>query len=197
MAALVALASLTAIPAQAQRASEGHTFLEAVRDRDGTVATEMLNEPGSTIVNARDISSGETGLHVAAARRDPLWIKFLAQRGADPNIANKRGVTPLQTSVALGDTEGAEALIKAGAHLEHGNATGETPLILAVHRRDMAMLRMLLEKGADMDRADNSGRTARDYAVLQGERSSIVNEFEKADADRAGDEPAINYGPSL
>ena len=191
------MAMALCVPASAQRVSDGHRFLEAVRERDGTVATEMLNEPGSTVVNSRDISNGETALHVAAARRDTAWLRFLTQRGADPNISNKRGVTPLQVSVSLGDVDGAEALLKAGASQSHGNATGETPLITAVHRRDMPMIRLLLENGANIDMTDSSGRSARDYALLQGERSPIVEALDRAEEERAKKPAAQDYGPRL
>src|SRR3546814_21014909 len=79
--------------------SEGFEFLKAVKDRDGDAVTKALNEPGSTIVNTRDISSGETALHIVTQRRDLVWINFLTQRGADPNIRDKRGVAPLQLAV--------------------------------------------------------------------------------------------------
>ena len=44
---------------------------------------------------------------------------------------------------------------------------------------------MLIEKGADADRTDNSGRSARDYAVLLGARSNMLDEIERAEAERA------------
>src|SRR3546814_11382423 len=104
--------------------SEGFEFLKAVKDRDGDAVTKALNEPGSTIVNTRDISSGETALHIVTQRRDLVWINFLTQRGANPNIRDKRGVAPLQLAVQLGFVEGVEALIKASADVEVTDKTG-------------------------------------------------------------------------
>jgi hypothetical protein len=192
-----ALALMLAVPAGAQFQSEGYQFLEAVKDRDGEKATDMLNKPGTQVVNSRDLTSGDTGLHMVVARSDGLWVRFLLQRGADPNIRNKRGLTPLQMATALGFTEGVEALIKGGANVNIADQTGETPLIAAVHARNVGLVRLLLEKGADPDRNDNSGRSARDYMELQNGNTLLKQEFAAADAKRAEAGTKKDYGPSF
>lgn len=191
------LSAVLAAPAGAQFFSEGYEFLKAVRDREGDVATAALNEPGTTVVNARDLSSGQTALHIVVERRDLLWTKFLIQRGANPNIRDKKGTSPLQMAVNLGFIEGAEALLDAGAEIDVNDSSGETPLIAAVHRRDTALIRLLLSKGANPDRTDNSGRSARDYAELAAGNRAIVDEFTRADEAKAGKVKEKNYGPSF
>ena len=182
-------------PVQAQM-SDGYEFLKAVKDRDGTLVINALAEPGNILVNTRDLASGQGALHIVTARRDTQWIRFLTARGANPNLADKDGVTPLVIASNIGFVDGAEALLNAGARVDVTNSAGETPLIAAVHRRDMPMLRLLLGKGADPDRADNSGRTARDYAQLSG-GSLALAEIEKADAARASaGQTAPTYGPT-
>jgi len=189
--------AVLAMPVQAQFFSDGYEFLKAVKDRDGDAATEALNEPGTTIVNARDITSGETALHITVARRDLLWTRFLIQRGANPNIRDKNGVSPLQLAVGLGFIEGVEALLDAGAEIDINDTAGETPLIAAVHRRDVPLIRLLLEKGANPDRTDNSGRSARDYAELSVSNRAILDEFARADEAQKGKPESKNYGPSF
>ena len=195
--AILLLAAALTAPAAAQFQSDGYKFLEAVKDRKGDEATEMLSKPGSQLVNARDITSGDTGLHIVVARSDVLWIRFLLQRGADPNIRNKKGLTPLQLATAMGFTDGVEALIKGGASVNVSDQTGETPLIAAVHSRNVALVRLLLEKGADPDRNDNSGRSARNYMELQNGNSLMQQEFENADAKKAAAGTKKDYGPSF
>ncbi len=184
-------------PAAAQLYSEGYQFLEAVKERDGDVATEMLSKPGSQVVNTRDITTGDTGLHVVTARRDVLWVRFLLQRGANPNIRNNEGVTPLQLATRLGFLEGAEELLKKGAQVNVADSQGETPLMAAVHQRNVALVRKLLEEGADPDRNDNSGRSARDYLELMTGNTLLVREFAAADANRTETGTGPQYGPSF
>lgn len=193
-AAALALVGMAA-PLGAQMFSDSHEFLEAVRKREGTAVTQAISQPGSTLINTRDISTGDTALHIVAERQDTAWIKFFLQQGANPNVANKKGTTPLMTAVAFGHVEGVEALVQSGARLDEQNSLGETPLITATHRRDLAMVRLLLAKGADPDRSDNSGRSARDYAASIGSKQ-LEAEFTAADAKRTGG-AAKSYGPGL
>ena len=191
------MGAIVATPVAAQMFSDGYEFLKAVKDRDGDAVTEALNEPGTTIVNTRDLTTGETAMHIVTERRDALWIRFLAQRGANPNVRDKKGVTPLQLAVTMGFVEGVEQLIKYGAEVEVTDSSGETPLIAAVHRRDVPLVRLLLANGANPDRSDNSGRTARDYAELMTGNNSLLAEFERADAEREEKGDSGNYGPNF
>jgi ankyrin repeat protein len=186
-----------AAPLAAQSYSPGFQFLQAVEKRDFDKADEMLGRPGSTIVNSRDISSGRSGLHIAADRRDAVWLVYLLNHKANPNITDNRGVTPLMLASQSGFFDGVQYLLTAGAKVDDANATGETPLILAVHRRDVQMMRVLLRAGADPNRTDNSGRSARDYAELEGRGSQVLAELVRAEesGQRRADSGA--YGPSL
>lgn len=181
-------------PAAAQKMSESFEFLKAVKDRDGNKVNAALNRPGSTVVNARDLSTGENALHFVTRRRDAIWLRFLIAKGANPNLADRQGVTPLQLAVNLGWQDGVLILTKAGAAIDEPNQTGETPLIAAIHRRDVELVRALLKAGANPDRSDNSGRTARDYAELLGPQSAILAELDRARAERKA-RAAKSYGP--
>lgn len=198
--ARVAVLSLAALGgaafAQSGLQSDGIKFLKAVRDGDGTVVTELVRQPGSSsLINTRELTTGDTAIHIVAARRDAEWIRFLAANGANPNIANREGVTPLMISTRLGHIEGVAALLEAGAQVDPQTSTGETPLIFAVHRRDVPLVRLLLANGADPDRTDNSGRSARDYVALIAERR-LSEEFAAGEAEQ-GEKQEQQYGPSF
>lgn len=193
---VAAVLALAGAPAAAQF-NDGYNFLKAVKDRDGTKATEFLKEPGSTLVNTSDRTTGETALHIVVRRRDETWTKYLLENGANPNKADKRGVTPLAIAASLGFVEGVEQLIKRGAAIDVPDDSGETPLISAVHRRDIGMIRLLLKNGANADRPDNSGRSARDYAKLMGSSAGVTSEIERAETERKAAPQQDAYGPGL
>ena len=196
--AAMVLGLALAAPAGAQIYSEGYKFLQAVEKaldgEDASEVTEMLTVPGSTVVNARDLTTGRTAIHMAVERRNGVWIDYLYQQGANVNIADRNGMTPLIQAVQLGYIEGVEKLIAHGARVDVQNSSGETPLMYAVHARNTELMRVLLEAGASPDRTDHSGRSARDYARLRGERDitvDVIARFERP-ATQGG-----SYGPSF
>ena len=89
----VALIALTVPVAAQAQFSDSYNFLKAVKERDGTKVTEFLNKPGSVIVNTRDSGTGETALHMVTAGRDSLYLGFLLQRGANPDMRDDKGNT--------------------------------------------------------------------------------------------------------
>ena len=200
LAALAVLAGGTVVapfPAAAQF-SESYKFLDGVRKKDGDVVNEMLSKPSTQIVNTRDITTGETALHIVTARRDLVWMQFLIGKGANVNARNGKGETPLEIAAELGFVDGVDLLISVGAKVDETNNTGSTPLIDAVSRRDLDVVRSLLKAGANPDRPDNSGRSARDYATLDGKGSPVLGEIESSTREHGGNAAAHKtYGPSF
>lgn len=171
-----ALAALTlAAPVTAQQFSEGYKFLEAVKKAEGEKVNEILGAPGQTIINTRDRVSGEGALHIVTRRSDPVYLRFLLQKGANPNIADSRGETPMLIAVANGFDEGIEILVRYKANPDAANSSGETPLIRAVQMRRFDMVRTLLAAGADPDKTDiAAGMSARDYAKRDTRSAAIA-----------------------
>jgi ankyrin repeat protein len=189
VAAAVSLSS----PAAAQF-TKSYKFLDAVKNKDGQAVTDEIAK--GSIINTQDQTTGQTALHIVVARRDTDWINFLLSKQADPNIADYKGVTPLQLATNLGFIEGMELLIEHGAHVDDADTTGSTPLIEAVHRHNLSMVRMLLKAGANPDKADSSGRSARDYAMLDGKDTPVGVEIAGAKV-QARKASAGTYGPKL
>jgi len=153
-----------ATPAAAQF-SETYNFIKAVKDKDAAKAKTILDAPGNTIVNTRDGDSGDAALHIVVRRSDAAWLGFLLQAGADPNVRDRSGNSPLLLATVGNFTEGVRILLLVHARVDLKNNIGETPLIKAVQLRNQSLVKMLLDAGADPDVADSAaGYSARDYA---------------------------------
>jgi uncharacterized protein len=178
--ALTAIVAPVAVQAQF---SDSFNFIKAVKDRDGAKVTEYLNKPGSgaVIVNTRDGTTGETALHIVTAGRDSLWLGFLLQRGANPDMRDARGNTPLMIATQLGWAEGIQTLLTKRAGVDVANSSGETPLIRAVQNRDIASVRILIAAGANPNKPDNAaGLSAKDYATRDPRAAAILKEIVEA-----------------
>jgi ankyrin repeat protein len=173
--AAVALIGL-AVPAAAQfGGSPGYEFMKAVKDRDGTKVTDALGKPGNTVLTYREDGTGDTALHVVAKRRDMTWLQFLLAKGADPNLRDAQGNTPLMDAVRIGFSEGVQVLIDGGARVDVANDSCETPLIVAVQAHDIVTVRNLLTGGANPLAQDHvAGLSAVDYARRDGRSAAIL-----------------------
>ena len=195
LAAMLCAAVALPGPALAQF-SDSYKFLEAVRKRNDEDLQKLFEKGGPNLVNTRDQTSLDTGLHIATRAKNLRYVNFLIAAGANVNMRNAAGETPLVIASNLGFIEAVPSLIAAGARIDESNSTGETPLITAVHNRNIALMRLLLQAGADPDRTDNSGRSARDYAKLDVKSETLLAEIKASAKPKAkpGQGPQI-FGP--
>ncbi len=188
--AIVAIAS----PASAQF-SDSYNFLKAIRERNSSdnskKAMDIIAKPGSVIIDTRDITTGESALHIVTKARDLPWLNFLLSKGAKADIKDRQGDTPLMHAANLRFIEGAGALLRAKAQVNLANNSGETPLIRAVQLRDSAMVRLLLLAGANPDKTDTlAGMSARDYAKRDTRGTALLKILEEQRP-----KPAVVAGP--
>jgi uncharacterized protein len=195
MAGLLAALAISA-PATAQF-SDSYNFLKAIRARvngeDAKKAMDLMAKPGSVIIDTRDITSGETALHIVMKERDLQWINFLLSKGARPDQKDAQGNTPLMVATQLRFPEGVTALLRYRANINLAGSGGETPLIRAVQMRDQTMVRLLLVNGANPDKGDSAtGLSARDYAKRDSRGAAILKIFDEVKA-----KPKTAAGPKL
>ena len=176
---LLALALTTvAVPATAQQQSESYKFLSAIEKEDGKVVTTMIETPGSTIINTKAVTTGKAALHILVGHSGALYMQYLLQHKADPNIRDAKGNTPLMLAALAGRDDLVELLLTFKANPNLANSSGQTALILAVNARNEGIARTLIAKGADPDQTDNmAGLSARDYALRDSRNPAMVTLF--------------------
>jgi len=171
-----------AVPAMAQF-SDSYNFLKAVRDGNGDDAMKYLSKPGAPVLNTRDPGTGETALHISIKTHADNWVGFLLNKGANTEIKDHQGNTPLHDAALFGDQTALTYLIGMKARVNATNNNGETPLILAVHRKDIDAVRLLVDGGADPKIQDTiAGKSALDYAKQDPRLSAIQKIMEDAKA---------------
>ncbi len=180
MGLAMSVSPMAVIPAYAQF-SDSYKFLKAVKDQDGQKVTDMLSSSASTLINTRDVTTGESALHLVILRRDASWLNFLLSKGAKPDIRDKAGNTPILAAAQLGFVDAVPILVRYNGDVNSTNGRGETALILAVQRRDIALVRQLISLGANPALRDTViGLSARDYAERDQRSGAILKILDEA-----------------
>uniref|UniRef100_A0ABD2WJM6 Uncharacterized protein n=1 Tax=Trichogramma kaykai TaxID=54128 RepID=A0ABD2WJM6_9HYME len=132
--------------------------------RDSSLA-ELFLVDRTVPVDARD-NHGWTPLHVAARWASKVAIETLLRRGADANLPNMEGSTPLHLMCDERDSDLAEFFFKINddiqqkVHVDARDNKGYTPLHLALKKGQKKMAELLLSRGANPNLANAEGSTA-------------------------------------
>ena len=126
---------------------------------------------------------GASRLHRAAATETQHQVRDLIHQGADPNLRNWRGETPLhRAAIRNPDLDVSRTLIGAGADPNAQDEKGATPLHRAVTNASPGRGNLLIEAGASADARDKTGATPLHYAAESG-RDRMMVRLVEAGAD--------------
>jgi len=115
-----------------------------------------------------------TFLFGAVSQRNDRAVRDLLNKGADVNLQDKNGCTPLSIAAINGKVSTVKLLLESGADPNIPCNHGPNPLIMACSRGYEIIVRLLVEKGADVNKIDQQGLSALSYAVEAG-HAGIVN----------------------
>jgi serine/threonine-protein phosphatase 6 regulatory ankyrin repeat subunit B len=124
----------------------------------------MLLARSPTLLNART-QDGATALHIAVQKDFLRVVDVLLSAGADPNIADNSGSSPL---IKAHRTEIARRLLDGGADVNAHSLAGRTALMIAARSDSSASLvALLLQRRADVAAADNNGYNSLMWAACK------------------------------
>lgn len=104
----------------------------------------------------------------AVRKGDTAEVLRMLKNGAEPNVSNPIGMTPLHVAAYHDDLHMARHLIEAGAELNAANHFGITPVLAACENGNAKMIRLLLDADADPNAATPSGATPLMFAARTG-----------------------------
>ncbi|MDA3838253.1 MAG: ankyrin repeat domain-containing protein [Candidatus Delongbacteria bacterium] len=136
---------------------------------------------------------GRSALHYASERGNIELVEILINNGADVNLKDKNGVTPLMEASEK-NVELVKSLLNAGADVNLYSNYRKNALIYAVEKDRGDIVKFLLGNGADTSIMTKSGRNAFDYVkrknkdlkeilrdkndIVQFDNVKVTNDFE-------------------
>lgn len=149
-------------------------------------STQTLNFSRAPIRAHDPQYTGTVGLHVASHFGLDLIVKTLLDRGAEANLIDDSGRSPLSLAAGEGHEAVVRLLIEEGIDLDSRDRSGQTPLARAVLEGHQDIIRLLIDAGADPDIKDRRGCTPLDRAVRTGAKDlvNLLLKSNKVDIDR-------------
>lgn len=124
--------------------------------------------------------AGDTALHMVVSRAagSVQIYEQLMGSGANPNLVNKSGNTPLHLSISSrvsGAVDMASAIINSGrANLDLADVCGNTALILCATQVQRRLMQELLQRNADPNRQNQVKQTALIVAAAKLDNEMVV-----------------------
>jgi ankyrin repeat protein len=148
------------------------TPLQRAADLGNSRMASTLIAAGAN-VNAKG-PEGRTALFFAGGHRLDL-MQLLIEKGADVNVRDAEGDSPLDEAVWIGSLDATAVLLAHGARLDEAQTTsGATPINEAAYRGHANVVRYLLQFHPDLGIPDRRGYGPLDNAIRMGKEDCAL-----------------------
>ena len=131
--------------------------------------------------NPNEIFNGSTIMCTAIFQNGPVLSTFetLIKNGANPNLRESEGQSPLAFASAVSKLDVAKYLLQNGADVNDKNNLGMTALMMASVSGAIDSIDFLISEGADLKARDHNGNSAFFYAVKQNQYGAVKHLVER------------------
>lgn len=134
---------------------------------------ELFLEAGMP-VNVQDAKRQVSALHNAASQGHLELVKKLIDKGANPNLKDWNGYTPLINAAFASQQKVVEYLLAHGAKVDVVPVSGPTALIAAIQRGSAEIVTALLHAGANPQLPSAAGISPAQAAELSAHNELIA-----------------------
>ncbi|KAM3860927.1 ankyrin repeat and EF-hand domain-containing protein 1-like [Diretmus argenteus] len=136
-----------------------YRLLHYVHENNKERIKKMLEVGVEYLINLTEPRNGTGALHLAAAANNQDLVIFLLSQGAQPNIQDKRGRTPVMLAAEQGHDAMVELLAKNHADLRLLDTEGKGVLFYCIHpsERHARCLQVALHYQADVNNVSVEG----------------------------------------
>uniref|UniRef100_UPI003590217E 26S proteasome non-ATPase regulatory subunit 10-like isoform X2 n=1 Tax=Myxine glutinosa TaxID=7769 RepID=UPI003590217E len=138
-------------------------------DDEGWSALHIASSAGRTdIVRALIAHHANINATTKRAQTPMLYAasRNRQERGADANLADCLGATPLHRAASCGHLKVLRILVEHGANVQKADAQGNSPLHLACEEERTAEAQLLVRHCADLSLRNHEGQTPLDVAPM-------------------------------
>ncbi|MCZ4222499.1 ankyrin repeat domain-containing protein [Pedobacter rhodius] len=162
-------------PAQLNQSSFDPVVLAINADAPNETIKYLLTQPGNDV--GKLTHDGRIYLHWAAYRGNDELTGYLISKGADLNLIDSHGASPLifAASASQPNTKVYDLFAAKGASLKaEKNGAGANLLLLAIgNDKDLKLTDYFISKGLDLKSTDAEGHNAFGYAAKSGNVSVL------------------------
>lgn len=152
--------------------NSGETVLFSAANQDDMKILRAVIDTGIDL-NHQENYYKQTALFTPAEVGHTAALRLLLKAGANPNIKDKGGFTPLQWAAQEKQLNAMKTLISFGADVNNKSKKGITPLMSASIAGFYKGVELLLSAGADIYIQDKKGNTAITFSE-ENKHSKIV-----------------------
>ncbi|XP_051792545.1 ankyrin repeat and EF-hand domain-containing protein 1a [Acanthochromis polyacanthus] len=136
-----------------------YRLLQYVHEGDKPQMEKMINVGVKNLINLTEPRDGKGALHVAVSTNDHDLVDFLLSHGANPNIQDKKGQTPMMLAAELGNAAIVVLLAKNQANVMLLDAEGKGVLFYCIYptKRHSHCLQVALKCQADVNNVSSNG----------------------------------------